>query len=693
MRMIGRIRQWLDTPQPPGDDRLRRYTAAVLVAAVAVLIRAVLEPLLAGNHTFVLSLTAVVFVAWYAGAGPAMLSLALSIAGIMFLFIEPRHTFALGGLDDQVVLGLFVVTGLACALLGEAQRRTRRTAERRLADRQQAEEALRSANEELERQAETARAQLAREQAAHAARQQSENQFRVMTETVPGILFIAGPDGGWEYMNRRWADFTGRPVEDSAGAGWIETVHPDDRPQVSANWSAAVRGRKRWMSRHRFRAFDGSYRWFLARANPVPGPDGQVIQWIGVITDIEESVRAEAELRGREERYRFLAETLPALVWSSRADGTPDYHNSRWFEYTGLPRDVGQDPTAEVVHPDDRPRTLERWQRALETGTRYQNEYRLRRADGAYRWFLAQSLPMRGEDGAVARWFGTAVDIDDQKRQTELLEQRVAERTAELLQEVEERRKAEEQVQATAAELARSNEELEKFAYVASHDLQEPLRKIQAFGDRLRARHRDGLGEQGRDYLARILNSAGRMRRLIEDLLALSRVTTKGQPFAPVDLAAVAQDVLSDLEERIEEVGGSVAVGPLPTVDGDGTQMRQLLQNLIGNALKFRRTEVPPAVAVRSEVIPATDGVADRPFYRITVADNGIGFDEKYLDRIFQVFQRLHGRQEYEGTGVGLAICRKIVERHGGTITARSTPGEGATFVVTLPTRHPDGQP
>jgi PAS domain S-box-containing protein len=253
--------------------------------------------------------------------------------------------------------------------------------------------------------------------------------------------------------------------------------------------------------------------------------------------------------------------------------------------------------------------------------------------------------------------------------------------------DVTQRREAEEKLQAFAAQLERSNRELQEFASVASHDLQEPLRKIQAFGDRLQSKYTEALGDQGRDYLERMQAAAGRMRSLINDLLSFSRVATKAQPFGPVDLGQVAREVLSDLEGLIEQTGARVEVDGLPTVETDPTQMRQLLQNLIGNALKFHRSGERPVVQVHGRPVPAPEGdvAADPPLCQITVQDNGIGFDEKYLDRIFGVFQRLHGRDEYEGTGMGLAICRKIVERHGGSITARSTPGRGATFLVTLP--------
>ena len=253
-------------------------------------------------------------------------------------------------------------------------------------------------------------------------------------------------------------------------------------------------------------------------------------------------------------------------------------------------------------------------------------------------------------------------------------------------------------LRARTEELTRSNTELEQFAFIASHDLQEPLRKVQAFGDMLANQFRAVLGDEGRDYLQRMQGAAKRMQGLINDLLNYSRITTKAQPFEPVDLSDVARLVLSDLEARIQETGGRVDLGPLPTLEAEPTQMRQLLQNLIGNALKYRRKTEPPVVTVRSRVLEPGDAALlshGEPvqFFEITVEDNGIGFDPKYVDRIFAPFERLHGRSEYEGTGMGLAICRKIVERHGGTITARSVPDQGSTFIVTIPLQQPRGAP
>jgi two-component system, LuxR family, sensor kinase FixL len=257
------------------------------------------------------------------------------------------------------------------------------------------------------------------------------------------------------------------------------------------------------------------------------------------------------------------------------------------------------------------------------------------------------------------------------------------------LLDITQRKRAETALVEQADKLARSNAELEQFAYVASHDLQEPLRKIQAFGDRLKGKYEAALGPEGLDYLVRMQNAAARMQVLIQDLLSLSRVASNSKPFTSVDLNDVLRTVVSDLEMRIQDTGGRVSVGSLPLIWGDRGQMAQLFQNLIGNGLKFRKPDQSPVVQVASSPQKTANG---EPQWLITVEDNGIGFDEKYRDRIFQIFQRLHGRNEYEGTGIGLAICRKIVERHGGAITANSSPGAGAKFLITLPPQQTLGE-
>jgi signal transduction histidine kinase len=237
--------------------------------------------------------------------------------------------------------------------------------------------------------------------------------------------------------------------------------------------------------------------------------------------------------------------------------------------------------------------------------------------------------------------------------------------------------------------------ELQEFAYGVSHDLQEPLRKVMAFGDRLRDKCGPQLGEDGLDYLKRMQDATRRMSTLINDLLTLSRITTKARPFTPLDLNTLVAEVLSDLEVSLEKSHGKVEVGTLPTVDADPTQMRQLFQNLIGNALKFRKKDVPPLITVKAVPAATLESFTDEgektcSQWQVEIQDNGIGFDAKYSEKIFEVFQRLHGRSEYEGSGIGLSLCRKIVLRHGGSISAESAPGQGAKFLITLPERHFD---
>jgi signal transduction histidine kinase len=228
--------------------------------------------------------------------------------------------------------------------------------------------------------------------------------------------------------------------------------------------------------------------------------------------------------------------------------------------------------------------------------------------------------------------------------------------------------------------LAKSNRELEQFAYIASHDLQEPLRKITSFSSRLVSKYKDALGEQGLDYLSRMENATVRMQSLIEGLLTYSRVATKAQPFSSVHLSTIMAEVLSDLETAIKDNSATVTCDDLPSIDADPLQMRQLFQNIIGNALKYHARGVAPVITVRAAVAHS--------LCTLTFSDNGIGFEQKYAEQIFGVFQRLHGRSsDYTGSGIGLSVCRKIVERHGGTITAQGELDKGAVFTITLPMR------
>jgi PAS domain S-box-containing protein len=287
--------------------------------------------------------------------------------------------------------------------------------------------------------------------------------------------------------------------------------------------------------------------------------------------------------------------------------------------------------------------------------------------EGNLVWLSTTKVPLRDSDGEIIGLVTVSTDITERKQ-------------------------AEEKLRLFATQLERSNRELQEFAYVASHDLQEPLRKIQAFGDRLKKKSAHALDEQGLDYLGRMQDAAQRMQGLIHGLLMLARVTSAAHPFEPVDLGKVIGEILNDLELRIEQTEAEIEVGELPVIDADALQMRQLFYNLLNNALKFHKKGQRPVISIFSKVLQVTEsqlpGASPHDAVcQIHVTDNGIGFDAKYAERIFDVFQRLHSRSEFAGTGIGLAVCRKIVDRHGGTITAKSAEGQGATFVVTLPVK------
>jgi PAS domain S-box-containing protein len=391
--------------------------------------------------------------------------------------------------------------------------------------------------------------------------------------------------------------------------------------------------------------------------------------WL-ILRDFARRRAAEAALAQQARLLTDVIDTMPELVFLKDTEGRYVLDNRAHRRYLGVsPGENIYGRTAWDIYPKElAAQQAEADRYVLTTGAPIVNrEEAARPAAPNIDWLLTTKVPLRDGSGKIVGLVGVSLDIT--------------------------RRKAdEEKLRRFAGQLERSNAELQNFASVASHDLQEPLRKIQAFGDRLAAKCGPELGEQGRSYLERMQNAAARMQTLIQDLLQLSRIASRGQPPQPCDLEKIVSEVIGDLEVRIEQTGGRVEVIGLPVIEADPLQMRQLFQNLIANALKFHRPGVPPVVRVAGEVIPATDHslAGAKPgdqLATIVVSDNGIGFDPQFGEQIFAVFQRLHTKQEYEGTGIGLAVCRKITDRHGGSIVAHSTPGEGATFTITLPVR------
>jgi len=360
--------------------------------------------------------------------------------------------------------------------------------------------------------------------------------------------------------------------------------------------------------------------------------------------------------------YRNFLDAAAAMMWVSDSHGRVDFFNHSWLQFTGrtLNNEISHEWTGEDIFPEDNESCFEVYKAGFNSQQPFDHEYRLLRFDGQYRWVHEYVNPYYDEHEKLTGFVGTCVDITDRKEAILLADD----------------------------ELRKKIAELEQFSYVASHDLQEPPRKIQSFAELLTSRFSNDLPERAKDYLIRMNNAAVRMRRLIDDLLTYSRVSTRCKPFTEVDLQQEITDVISDLEIRLKESKGEIKFDQLHNLEADPSQIRHLLLNIIGNGLKFHREDIPPIIEISSRI----NNERNNSLYRrnidmleLTISDNGIGFDTKYLDRIFEPFQRLHGVTEFDGSGIGLAICKKIVERHGGTLNAQSVPGEGATFIILLP--------
>ncbi|RPI30891.1 MAG: PAS domain-containing sensor histidine kinase [Chloroflexota bacterium] len=393
-----------------------------------------------------------------------------------------------------------------------------------------------------------------------------------------------------------------------------------------------------------------------------------------IFNDITDRKRPEAALKKREKEYRNLAENSPEVIARFDRQLRHTYINDYGAKVYGVPKDeVTGKTTAELGMPADKVAFWNKhFEEVLSSGVQQTVDFEFDSPTLGHQYFSSMFVPEFDENGEVVSILAITRDVTEIRRAEKVLAE-------------------------YAHKLERSNHDLQEFAFVASHDLQEPLRKVKAFGNMLKQRLNGKLSDDETEQLDRMIKASVRMQDMIQDLLELSRVNTQGQAFRPVDLHDVAEDVVSDLGERISRVEGQVEIGDLPVIDGDPIQLQRLLLNLVGNGLKYHRDGVAPVIKVYARLggeagsdrgkessLSNSEASATNTIC-LVVEDNGIGFDMKHLERIFQPFQRLHGRSRYDGTGMGLAICKKIVERHGGNITARSEPGKGSAFIVTLP--------
>ena len=403
----------------------------------------------------------------------------------------------------------------------------------------------------------------------------------------------------------------------------------------------------------------GGIFWLLSKSAPLFDERGELYMVLTTSTDITLQKTSEQAIRQSEEKFRTLAETLPQLVWMTDEKGDQEYTSMRWEEYTGL-KPEGWESWVQMLHPDDLPLITKDWLNSISTGSLYKSEARLKNKQGEFRWHFVQGEPIKNEEGKILKWIGAFTDIHDQKTLTEKLEKLVAERTK---------------------ELQRSNEDLQQFAHVASHDLKEPVRKIKTFSSRFEEEFGSTLNERGRLYLDKVQAAADRMFAMIEGVLTYSTINALDQGIETIALSRTLQNIEADLEILIQQKAAVITSNNLPQIEGIPVLIHQLFYNLVNNSLKFSKADRPLKIWVTGNVEMQEEAATAI----ITVTDNGIGFDQNQAEKIFTTFSRLNSKDQYEGTGLGLSLCRKIVERHGGIITAEGVPDGGAAFTIQLP--------
>lgn len=471
----------------------------------------------------------------------------------------------------------------------------------------------------------------------------SEERARLMLDSIYQLAWMAEADGYIFWYNRRWYEYTGTNSQQMEGWGWQAVHDPEYLPRVMEGWTESIRNGVPFEMEFPLRGADGIFRPFLTRVFPVRDAEGRVFQWFGTNTNIEALRKEQDVLRESERKYRELAETLPQLIWEADPRGEIVYCNPQWYAYTGVPPAVAlNDRWLGVIHPEEAAPVFQAWDTAIATGQRFEQETRIRRHDGAFRWFLNRALPVKDQQGRVLKWLGTSIDIHEQKL--------------------------------TEQALRHSNEDLEQFAYAASHELREPLRTMATYTQLLDQKYR-GAGEPAERYVSYIVGAAKRMDRLLTALVDYSRAGGPTGPLAPIGTEEILKMVLRELDPEIAGCGAIITHDPLPVVLCQPIDLLQVLQHLIANTIKYRASRT-----LRVHLSASRIGMR----YQFAIADNGIGMKDEYLEKIFGMFKRLHN-DEYPGVGVGLAICKRIVERNGGRIWAESEFGHGTTFYFTLP--------
>ncbi|MCW3091600.1 MAG: domain S-box protein [Ferruginibacter sp.] len=464
---------------------------------------------------------------------------------------------------------------------------------------------------------------------------------------------------------------------------FLQAVHPQDIDRAREAFDSAVAKRHLFFE-VRIIGNNGTQRWIRVNGNLLPEQRNYSSRLLGTVMDITDQKKYLTELQESERLFKAIADAAPVLIWLAGSDKRFYFFNKGWLDFTG--KTIGQESGngwMRGVHEEDREAITENIDYSFQNRKEFFMEFRLKRQDGKYRWISMHGIPRLSAGQVFEGYIGGGVDITDQKNFAITLSNQVQQRTKELQQ-------SHELLKEKNKELERSNSELASFSYVASHDLQEPLRKIQTFSQRILGNEKDNLSAVSRDYFTRMNNAAKEMQQLMDDILNYSKVSYAPNKAELVSLNTIMDNVISGLNNMLEEKNAIIEVGALPTLKVIQIQFIQLFTNLVVNALKYSRQGVNPRVKINAAIVSSSEiamaeNKKDKNYWKISVADNGIGFEQIYGQRIFEMFQRLHAKTEYKGTGMGLAICKKIVESYNGYIDATGEPGVGATFNIYLP--------